>query len=74
MQVVATATLAAATAWGGLGRFVVDGFRQRDETQIVAGAVLVAVLSLMTEIGLGFVQRLWAPGRRASLPVQHRPR
>lgn len=74
VQVVATATLAAATAWGGLGRFVVDGFRQRDEPQIVAGALLVAVLSLMTEIGLGFVQRLLAPGRRVGLPIELRPR
>lgn len=74
VQVVATATLAAATAWGGLGRFVVDGFRQRDEPQIVAGAVLVAVLSVMTEIALAFVQRLVSPGRRAGLPVELRPR
>ena len=74
VQVVATATLAAATAWGGLGRFVVDGFRQRDEPQIVAGALLVAVLSLMTEIGLGFVQRWWAPGSRAGVPIELRPR
>ena len=29
VQVVATATLAAVTAWGGLGRFIVDGFGQQ---------------------------------------------
>ena len=74
VQVVATATLAAATAWGGLGRFVVDGFRQRDDAQIVAGALLVAVLSLMTEMTLGFVQRWLSPGRRVGLPVELRPR
>ena len=74
VQVVATATLAAATAWGGLGRFVVDGFRQRDDAQIVAGALLVAVLSLMTEMGLAIVQRWLSPGRRAGLPVELRPR
>jgi osmoprotectant transport system permease protein len=57
VQVVATATLAAVTAWGGLGRFIVDGFGQQDNVQIVAGALLVALLALVTELGLGRLQR-----------------
>jgi osmoprotectant transport system permease protein len=57
VQVVATASLAAVTAWGGLGRFIVDGFGQRDDAQIVAGALLVALLALATELVLGRVQR-----------------
>lgn len=57
VQVVATATLAAVTAWGGLGRFIVDGFGQQDNAQIVAGALLVGLLALVTELGLGFLQR-----------------
>jgi osmoprotectant transport system permease protein len=57
VQVVATATLAAVTAWGGLGRFIVDGFGQQDDAQIVAGAILVGLLALVTELGLGWVQR-----------------
>jgi osmoprotectant transport system permease protein len=57
VQVVATATLAAVTAWGGLGRFIVDGFGQQDNAQIVAGAILVGLLALATELGLGWVQR-----------------
>ena len=57
VQVVATASLAAVTAWGGLGRFVVDGFGQRDDAQIVAGAILVALLALVTELALGRLQR-----------------
>lgn len=57
VQVVATATLAAVTAWGGLGRFIVDGFGQQDNAQIVAGAILVGLLALLTELGLGWVQR-----------------
>ena len=65
VQVVATATLAAVTAWGGLGRYIVDGFAQRDNVQIFAGAVLVAVLALLTELGLALVQRgLAAPSIR----------
>ena len=57
VQVVATATLAAVTAWGGLGRFIVDGFGQRDNAQIVAGALLVGVMALVTELVLARVQR-----------------
>jgi osmoprotectant transport system permease protein len=57
VQVVATATLAAVTAWGGLGRFIVDGFGQQDDAQIVAGAILVGLLALATELGLGRAQR-----------------
>ncbi len=58
VQVVATATLAAVTAWGGLGRFIVDGFGQQDNAQIVAGAVLVGLMALVTELGLGRLQRV----------------
>jgi osmoprotectant transport system permease protein len=57
VQVVATATLAAVDAWGGLGRFILDGFGQQDNAQIVAGAILVALLALVTELGLAWVQR-----------------
>ena len=57
VQVVATATLAAVTAWGGLGRFIVDGFAQQDNAQIVAGALLVGLMALATELGLALVQR-----------------
>ncbi|MDQ4068193.1 MAG: ABC transporter permease [Actinomycetota bacterium] len=57
VQVVATASLAAVTAWGGLGRFIVDGFGQRDNPQILAGAILVALLALATELALGGLQR-----------------
>ena len=58
VQVVATATLAAVTAWGGLGRFIVDGFGQQDNAQIVAGALLVGVMALVTELSLGRLQRM----------------
>jgi osmoprotectant transport system permease protein len=68
VQVVATATLAAVTAWGGLGRFIVDGFGQRDNAQIVAGALLVGLLALVTELVLARVQRaIVSEGLRADL-------
>lgn len=61
VQVVATATLAALVAWGGLGRYIVDGIAQRDFVQVFAGAVLVAVLSLLTELVLAGLQRFIVP-------------
>jgi osmoprotectant transport system permease protein len=58
VQVVATATLAAFVGLGGLGRYLIDGFSQRDLAEVVGGAVLVAVLSLVTELALGRIQTL----------------
>src|SRR5919204_456021 len=59
--IVATATIAALVAWGGLGRFIVDGLSQRDFVQLFAGAVLVAALSLAAEAFLASLQRLATP-------------
>ena len=61
VSVIATATLAAKVAGGGLGRYIVDGFAQGDLTQAAAGAVLVAGLALIAAMLLGLVQRLIAP-------------
>ncbi|TMC29859.1 MAG: ABC transporter permease [Chloroflexi bacterium] len=58
VNIVATATLAALVAWGGLGRFIVDGLSQRDYAQLFAGALLVALLSTAVELGLAAAQRL----------------
>jgi osmoprotectant transport system permease protein len=58
VQVVATATLAAFVGLGGLGRYLIDGLSQRDLPQVVGGAILVAVLSLLTELVLGRVQSM----------------
>jgi osmoprotectant transport system permease protein len=57
VQVVATASLAALVAWGGLGRYIVDGLAQRDFVQVFAGALLVALLSILTELTLALLQR-----------------
>jgi osmoprotectant transport system permease protein len=58
VQVVATATLAAYVGLGGLGRYLIDGLSQRILSQVVGGAILVALLSLATELVLGRVQTL----------------
>jgi osmoprotectant transport system permease protein len=64
VQVVATATLAALVAGGGLGRFIVDGFGLQDRPQVYAGAVLVAALAILTEVVLGAFERQVTPGKR----------
>ena len=38
VQVVATATLAALIAWGGLGRFILEGIASQDNVEIFSGA------------------------------------
>jgi len=64
VQVVATASLAALVAGGGLGRIVALGFGQQDYGQIIAGALLVAVLALLTELLLVAVTWAVTPGPR----------
>jgi osmoprotectant transport system permease protein len=61
VQVVATATLAALVAGGGLGRYIVDGLARDDQPRLVAGALLVAGLALATELLLAGLQRLLVP-------------
>ena len=57
LQVVATATIAATAGLGGLGRFLIDGLAVRDYGQMAAGAVLVAVLALVVDLGFALAQR-----------------
>ena len=57
LQVIATATLAAVAGTGGLGRYLIDGQKIHDFTQMAAGALLVAVLALAVDGLLAMVQR-----------------
>jgi osmoprotectant transport system permease protein len=61
VQVVATAPLAALLAWGGLGRYIIDGFAVQDNVRVFAGAILVASLSIGTELLLGAVEKRVVP-------------
>lgn len=64
--IVATATLGAIVASGGLGRYIVDGLARQEETRIFVGAVLVAALSIGVEIAFGIFERLFvSPGVQA---------
>jgi len=57
LQVIATATIASYLPLGGLGRFIYDGLAQQDFPQMIGGAVLVALLALVTDFVLAVVQR-----------------
>ncbi len=57
VQVVATATLAAVLGAGGLGRLIIDGIAQQDDPQLFAGAALVALLAIGTELLFARLQR-----------------
>jgi len=57
VQSVATATLAALVAGGGLGDYIRLGFRSGDGAALLGGAILVALMALVTEVALGWVER-----------------
>ena len=64
LQVIATATLAALVAGGGLGRYIVDGFALQEDERMIAGAILVAALALATQLAFTAIE-----GNRASQVV-----
>lgn len=61
VEVIASATLAAFIGAGGLGDFVVLGFAAYDPAILLVGAVPVALLALIAEVGLSGVQRSLQP-------------
>ena len=65
VQVVATATIAALVAGGGLGALITDGFGRQDQAEVVAGALCVLVLALTVEGSMALLQRRVNPLRRA---------
>ena len=73
VQVVATAGLAALVGGGGLGQIISLGFGQQNYGEMIAGAVLVAALALLTELVLVILALVIVPGPRRRLrPVRLR--
>src|SRR6266568_1941370 len=58
---IGTATIAAAIGGGGLGVFIFRGVSSVDTTQILAGAIPSAMLALLADWGLGWVERKLSP-------------
>jgi osmoprotectant transport system permease protein len=61
VEVIASATLAAFIGAGGLGTFIVRGFSLYDNAVLLVGAIPVAALALIAEVGLSLVQRAVQP-------------
>lgn len=61
VEVIASATLAAFIAGGGLGDYITRGFALNDTAIMLIGAIAVAVLALSTELLLGMIQRVLTP-------------
>jgi osmoprotectant transport system permease protein len=61
VQSVATASLAALVAGGGLGTYILLGFRTGERPPLVGGAILVALVAIATEVAFGFLNRALSP-------------
>lgn len=61
VQVIATATLGAVIGWGGLGRYLIDGFAQGNDVWILAGAMTVAALAVLADIAFTVAERWVLP-------------
>lgn len=61
VQVVATAPIGALAAGGGLGRFVIDGFGQRNFGVMYAGIILIALMAVVTERVVDLLERAIVP-------------
>lgn len=65
VQVVATATLGAVIASGGLGRYIIDGIAQGKDQEVFSGALIVAALAILTQLLFTGLQGLAvSPGLR----------
>ena len=72
--VIATATLAALVGWGGLGRYIVDGFSTRDFVEVFVGVILVAALVLISEAVFALLLRFTvSPGITGRTTTRRRP-
>jgi osmoprotectant transport system permease protein len=59
--VIATATIAAEIALGGLGRYIIDGLASNNYGEVAGGAVVIVVLALGVQLLFVGVRRLIVP-------------
>lgn len=67
VQIVATATLAAEIGAGGYGDYIFDALNVGNNTELVVGAASVAILAILIEVLMSWLQRAVTP---AGLKVQ----
>ena len=61
VQIVATATLAAYIGAGGYGHYIVNGVNTFNNVEILAGAIPVAILAMMIEVCMNWLQYALTP-------------
>jgi osmoprotectant transport system permease protein len=61
VQIIATATLAAFIAAGGYGDYIVEGINLFNYTELIVGAVSVAVLAIIVEVFMSWLQGILTP-------------
>jgi osmoprotectant transport system permease protein len=61
VQNIGLATLAAFIGGGGLGDLILQGLAMVDTPVLLAGAIPVALLAMIAELGMGHVRRLTVP-------------
>lgn len=66
VQVIATATLGAWVGFRCLGTLIFEGFAQQNDGMILTGAIFVAVLTILAEVGFSALERVLLPWRRSS--------
>jgi osmoprotectant transport system permease protein len=63
VAVVATATLSAWVGYNTLGAYIFVGFAQRDDVLVFVGGLMVALMAIVAEVGLGLLERRTDPMR-----------
>ena len=58
---IGTATIAAAIGAGGLGVFIFEGIASVNSGMILAGAIPAAVMAVLADEGLEWVEKRWSP-------------
>ena len=61
VEVISSATLAAFVGSGGLGIYITRGFALYDQAILLVGAIPVALLTLLVEVGLSKLQQVVEP-------------
>jgi osmoprotectant transport system permease protein len=61
VQIIATATLAAFIGAGGYGDYIVDGISVFNYTELIVGAVSVAILAILVEVFMSWLQSALTP-------------
>jgi osmoprotectant transport system permease protein len=64
---VGLATIAAAIGAGGLGEYIFRGLAMVNNQVILAGAIPAAIMALLADVGLGWLEKRLSRGRLSSL-------